>query len=107
MLSKNKFLNWYQLALPSLIAADLVRIVQLVAVRLYTGPVMDLGQIASSPVSILQRVITVSFESSMSIPSLLGVLKSPLIDTSSIKVPLHRSKCMLQTKYGLLNKSLY
>lgn len=77
MLSKTKLLNSNQLALPSLIAEDLVRIQELVAVKLYRGEVYVLGHIASSPVSMWHLVITVLFESSMSIPSLLGVLKSP------------------------------
>lgn len=66
-----------QLALPSLMAEDLVLIQQLVAVKLKTGPLDVLGQIASSPVSILHLVMKVLLESSISIPSLFGVSKSP------------------------------
>lgn len=77
MLSNTKCLKSNQLALPSLIAEDLDRIQQLVTVRLKTGPVDVFGQIASSPVSMWHRVITVLFESSMSIPSLFGIFKSP------------------------------
>lgn len=77
MLSNNKPLKAYQLALPSLMAEDLVLIQLLVAVRLWRGLLYVLGHIASSPVSMVHRVINVLFESSMSMPSLLGVLKSP------------------------------
>lgn len=77
MLLKRRPLNGNQLALPSLIAEDLVRIQESVAVRLYRGPSYVFGQMASSPVLMLHLVITVLFESSMSIPSLFGVLKSP------------------------------
>lgn len=77
-------------------AEDFVRIQQFVAVRLWTGPVDDFGQIASSPVFMLHLVMTVLLESSMSIPSLLGELKSPYIVTSLIDVLSLRTRCKLQ-----------
>ena len=95
--SKRKFLKSNQLALPSLMALDLVRIQQSVAVRLITGPEEDLGQIASSAVSIWHREITVLLESSTSMPSLFGELKLPKIVTSLIDVVSHPTKCKLQS----------
>lgn len=86
MLSNTKFLKSNQLALPSLMAEDLVLIQQFVAVRLWSGPFEVLGQIASSPVLMLHLVINVLLESSMSIPSLFGQLKFPCIETSSTDV---------------------
>lgn len=77
MLWNNNLRKSNQLALPSLIADDLVRIQQSVTIKLCTGPVEDLGHMASSPVSIWQFVMKVLLESSISIPSLLGESKSP------------------------------
>lgn len=96
MFSKRKLLKSNQLALPSLMALDLVRIQQSAAVRLSTGPAEDLGQMASSPVSMWHRAIAVLLESSTSMPSLLGELKSPRIVTSRIDELSQPTRCKLQ-----------
>lgn len=95
ILSNKRPLKSYQLALPSLMAEDFVRIQEFDTVKLCTGPVDVLGQIASSPVLMMHLVITVLLESSISIPSLFGVLKSPKIDRPSIDVLSHLTMCKL------------